>query len=83
VRQIEITENTKVPLSALFSLLAIFCTLGVGGIFWISTLYSDVAQAKRDIIEAKADNKETQMSVRRIEAGVQQIKYKLGIKSED
>lgn len=45
MRVVEINEQTRLPLSLVAGFV---CTLA-GGIFWLTMLYADVAQAKRDI----------------------------------
>lgn len=50
MRVVEINEQTKLPLGLVAGLV---CTL-VGGVFWLTMLYADVAQAKRDIAKVEA-----------------------------
>ena len=47
----------------------------VGGIFWLSTMYSDLAYAKKDISDL-------QSVLKRVERGIVKMQIKMGIEVE-
>ena len=64
-------ERTKIPITWFFIALM---TL-VGGIFWLSTMYSDLAYAKKDISDL-------QSVLKRVERGIVKMQIKMGIEVE-
>ena len=82
-RQIEITENTKIPLYIVGVVFVFISTSGVGGVFWFSTLYADVAQAKKDISALYDGQKETSKILRKLDRGMIRVQDKLGIEVPD
>ncbi len=80
MKSIELNDHTKIPVSWIFGLVAFILPLLVGGIVWLTTLYSMVAQAtqKSDKAEARLD-KEIEMLIN-IDKRLSRIEDKLNIK---
>lgn len=82
MRAVEINDQTQVPLAWLVTVSVFLATTGAGGVFWLSTMYSDLAQAKRDIVETKSDNREIVSTLRRLDRNMLKVQVKMGIRPE-
>lgn len=78
-----IGEKTKIPIVWAAFALAFFITTGSGGIAWLTTMHSDLAQAKQDIVDGKSRDAEIMKTERRLERRLIKIEIKMGIPVED
>lgn len=82
MKSITIDDQTHVPLKWVVGVALTLLTTGGGGVFWLSTMYSDLAQAKREIASQKEDQKETVKTLRRMERALLKVQIKMGIEPE-
>lgn len=75
----DIGQATTIPLTWLVIVALFLLTTYGGGVAWLVSMHSDVDQAKRDVAEAKVDNREVLSTIRRLDHSVIQIKAKLKI----
>ena len=71
----ELNEYTHVPLGWIWGLIVVSVTVFGGGTFWLTTLYTDVASAKAQLIEVK-----TKVEIlEKIDKRLSRIEWRLGI----
>lgn len=64
----KITQNTLIPLSLVITLL--------GGVFWLSSMYTTVVAAQQDFSEAKRYLQQIDQRLSRIEGAMSQLERK-------
>jgi len=79
MKELTLNDQTSVPFKWLVGVAVFMLTTGAGGVFWLSTMYSDMAQAKREINEQKGDQKEMRKILERIDRGLLRVQIQLGI----
>jgi len=82
MKSLTLDDQTRVPFKWLVGVAVFMLTTGAGGVFWLSTMYSDLAQAKREINEQKGDQKEMRKILERIDRGLLRVQIQLGIDPE-
>lgn len=83
---VDINEKTKIPFAWMIAVSAFLATSGAGGVGWLTTMHSDISQAKKDLVEQKTEQKEFQREVikvlRRLERSQIKMQEKLKILPE-
>lgn len=73
MKVVEINEGTRLPLGLVISMLGSV----VGVVFWLTTMYADLASAKEQVKELKVEIK----VLNRIDKRLSNIEGRLGIQS--
>jgi hypothetical protein len=79
MKSLTLDDQTKVPFRWL---IGVVVGTVAGGAFWLSTMYSDLAQAKREIAEQKVDQKDIKKTLERIDRGLLKVQVKMGIRPD-
>jgi hypothetical protein len=83
MKVLDINESTRLPLGWTISIISAMIGGVIGGMFWLTMLYSDVAYAKRDLhsLENKVDQKLELLN--KLDRRMARIEVKLGIISDE
>ena len=75
MKSAEINEKSTIPISLLIVVAGAVVSIAL----WLSSMFADVAQAKRDIIELNQKDKEKSHILNKLDHGLIRIQERLGI----